>query len=293
MSHPQQTSDHPDQTSAPTIDWIKTAAGALAAVTAAVILSTLGAAGTLAGAAIGSVAATVGSALYAQGLAKSKQTVLKAQESALVNLGVSSSAVHQARRELAERDDDVAALHQAESAPDAPAHASTPATPGRLAGLPWRRVSLIAAAMFVVVMAVVTGFEAVSGRSVSAYTGGSSSGQSSTLSGVTGSSGGDRQPVRDGGRDGSSASPRPSQRPSASPSGTASDSATASTSASATASPSTSASASPSATATRPGWPCCAATMPASWRPRATPTPTTSTTRRARRSPSSVLRSRR
>lgn len=41
------------------IDWLRTIAGALAAVSAAVLLSTLGAAGTLIGAALGSVVATV------------------------------------------------------------------------------------------------------------------------------------------------------------------------------------------------------------------------------------------
>ena len=48
-------------------------------MTTAVLLSTLGAVGTIIGAALGSVAATVGTALYAQGLAKSKATVAKAQ----------------------------------------------------------------------------------------------------------------------------------------------------------------------------------------------------------------------
>ena len=57
------------------IDWLKTAAGALAAVTTAVLLSTLGAAGTLIGAALGSVAVTVSSQLYAQGLARSRATM--------------------------------------------------------------------------------------------------------------------------------------------------------------------------------------------------------------------------
>ena len=69
------------------IDWLKTAAGALAAVTTAVLLSTLGAVGTLIGAALGSVAATVGTALYAQGLAKSKAAMAKAQLTAINKVG--------------------------------------------------------------------------------------------------------------------------------------------------------------------------------------------------------------
>ena len=46
------------------IDWLRTIGGALAAVSSAVLLSTLGAAGTIIGAALGSVIVTVGGALY-------------------------------------------------------------------------------------------------------------------------------------------------------------------------------------------------------------------------------------
>src|SRR5687768_6234935 len=80
------------------IDWLKTTAGALAAVSTAVLLSTLGAVGTLIGAALGSVAATVGSAVYAQGLAKSKQVALKAQVTALHKVGVAQAEVRRASR---------------------------------------------------------------------------------------------------------------------------------------------------------------------------------------------------
>src|SRR3546814_13124678 len=52
------------------IDWVKTLAGALAAVSSAVLLSTLGAAGTLICAALGSITLTVTSAFYSQGLAQ-------------------------------------------------------------------------------------------------------------------------------------------------------------------------------------------------------------------------------
>src|SRR3954454_19589462 len=80
------------------IDWLKTTAGALAAVTTAVLLSTLGAVGTLIGAALGSVAATIGSALYAQGLARSRYAVLKAQETALHKVGIAQAEVRRAAR---------------------------------------------------------------------------------------------------------------------------------------------------------------------------------------------------
>jgi hypothetical protein len=123
------------------IDWLKALAGALAAVTAAVLLSTLGAAGTLIGAAVGSVAATIGSAVYAQGLAHSKHTV----------------------RRL------------------------TPEAVRRDEPLPWRRIGLASAGAFAVAVVAITGFEAVSGHSVSSYTGGTQD-QASTLGGVTGHS---------------------------------------------------------------------------------------------------------
>ncbi len=43
----------------------------------------------------------------------------------------------------------------------------------RLAGLPWKRIAILAAGMFLVVMVALSLFEVVSGRSVSSYTGGS------------------------------------------------------------------------------------------------------------------------
>ena len=141
------------------IDWLKTLAGALAAVTTAVLLSTLGAVGTLIGAALGSIAATVGSAFYAQGLARSRYGMRKAQETARMRLS------GDIRRE------------------DRPTWAQ------RLGELPWRRVGLATAGTFAAAMVAVTGFEAVSGHSVSSYTGGSASGEGSTIGGVTGNSG--------------------------------------------------------------------------------------------------------
>jgi hypothetical protein len=173
------------------IDWLKTSAGALAAVTTAVLLSTLGAAGTLIGAALGSVAATVGSAVYTQGLARSRQAVLKAQTNALHKVGVAHAEVRRAgRRDGAAQEAhlDLAAerLAEAQQQLDVPAGGWRE----RLAHLNWRRVGLVALGTFVGVVLVLTGFEAVAGRSVSSFTGGSSGSQGSTIGGVTGSSGG-------------------------------------------------------------------------------------------------------
>jgi hypothetical protein len=168
------------------IDWVKTLAGALAAVTTAVLLSTLGAVGTLIGAALGSVAATVGSAVYAQGLARSRAAVRRASESARLRLSPEAEAVEQPRP-WAER----------------------------LRALPWKRVALVAAGTFAVVVVALTAFEAVAGRSVSSYTGGSSRDQGTTLGGVTGTSGG-------GGQDQHTPQHQPTRSPSDSPTGTAS-----------------------------------------------------------------------
>lgn len=181
------------------IDWLKTAAGALAAVTTAVLLSTLGAVGTLIGAALGSVGATVGSALYAQALAKSRQTVIKAQETALHKVGIAQAEVRRASR----RHGDDAAVeahleHADERLGEARADldeavaedlASTP-TPGeRFQALPWKRIGVVAAGTFLVVILAITAFERLAGQSVSSYTGGSDREQSSTFGGVTGDDG--------------------------------------------------------------------------------------------------------
>jgi hypothetical protein len=177
------------------IDWLKTLAGALAAVTTAVLLSTLGAVGTLIGAALGSVAATVGSAVYAQGLARSKHAVLKAQETALLKVGVAQAEVRRASRhdgteqeahlELADE-----RLGEAKEELDLAA----PTWRQRLAALSWRRIGLVTAGTFAAVVIALTGFEALTGHSVSSYTGGSASDEGSTLGGVTGNSDSDDTP---------------------------------------------------------------------------------------------------
>jgi hypothetical protein len=212
------------------LDWLKTLAGALAAVTAAVLLSTLGAAGTLIGAGVGSIAATVGSAVYAQGLARSKHAMLKAQTTALQKVGVAQAEVRRASRHDGETQDahlDLAdeRLAEAKDELDVP----SPTWRQRLAGLAWRRVGLAAAATFAVAVLAITGFEAMTGHSVSSYTGGSASGQGSTLGGVTDNSGGSSKP--DGPQHSHFGAPSesPSQEPSESPSGTPSPTETPST----------------------------------------------------------------
>lgn len=211
-------SDHTPDDQAPAkaqIDWVKTAAGALAAMSSAVLLSTLGAAGTLVGAALGSVAVTISTALYSQGIATSKRTVAVVQNTALTKVGLAQTEVRRAARS---DDEDVADAHlehaeekleearaELEGEPDEGADPdATPAPPSwkdRLAGLPWKRIALLAAGLFLVAMIVISAFELISGRSVSSYTGGSDSGGGTSITDMVGG-GGDKDDEPDPERDG-------------------------------------------------------------------------------------------
>ncbi len=198
----------PDDTARPKldIDWSRTLAGALAAMSSAVLLSTLGAVGTLIGAAVGSLVATIGTALYAQGLAKSREKVALAQVASRNKIAVAKAEVRRARRgtngptteirlehaeeELAEAEAELdgAVGDDHEVTPGDPAPDGPPADLGlgwreRLARLPWKRIALSAAATFVVVVLAIVIFELIAGRSVSSYTGGSDRDRTSTFIG--------------------------------------------------------------------------------------------------------------
>src|SRR3954469_23891207 len=77
------TEQQPDRVD---INWVQVSASALAAVSSAVLLSTVGVAGTIIGAAIGSVIATVGNAVYAAYLRASRPRVASAQAAALARV---------------------------------------------------------------------------------------------------------------------------------------------------------------------------------------------------------------
>jgi len=210
------------------IDWLKTTAGALAAVTTAVLLSTLGAVGTLIGAALGSVAATIGSALYTQGLARSRHAVLKAQETALFKVGIAQAEVRRAgRREGDEQEahldlDDERLDEARAELDDAGEEPVQPSWRDRLVLLPWRRIGLMAAGTFAVVVLAITTFEALTGESVSQRTGGSDQ-QGTTIGGVTGNSGGNSKPDKPNDNQQPSEFQSPSQEPSDEPSETPSE----------------------------------------------------------------------
>jgi hypothetical protein len=180
------------------IEWSTVIAGALAAVTVAVLLSTLGAAGTLVGAAIGSVVASVAGAVYRQGIDTSARKVAELHKAALVEVGVAQEDVRRASRahpsptaeaDLARAERRlgvaIAELESVDAAPvePEPDEAVAPSDTrelevvevprrGRWASLPWRRIAVVALGLFIVTVLVIGAFELLTGRSVSSYTGG-------------------------------------------------------------------------------------------------------------------------
>ncbi len=214
------------------IDWVKVLAGALAAMASAVLLSTLGAAGTVVGAALGSVIVTVGNSVFSRGIDVSKQGVSAAQAMALRRVTQARSQVGRApagpaqhrrpapalgRGARAARGRGRAALHPRGPRPSQTAPVTAPRRRGWSA-LSWKRVALAAAGVFVAAMVVITGFELVSGKAVSQLTGGSTNAPRTSWSGLTG--GGPSTPTPS-----PTPTPTPSTSPGASPTATPSGSA--------------------------------------------------------------------
>ena len=136
------------------IDIVKLVAGTLAAVSAAVVGSFLGVAGTLVGAAVASLIGTLGTELYARSL----------------NRGYTRL-----------RHTDAGPAVPPEPAPD-----PTPTTTGTVYARrrpPWKRVALVAAAVFVLAIGAVSAVELVAGRSISSMFG-NASGGGTTISSV-------------------------------------------------------------------------------------------------------------
>jgi hypothetical protein len=150
------------------INWVNSAGGALGAVSSAVLLSSLGAAGTLVGAALGSLCVTVGGAVYSHYLRLTRDRVasqaLAARRTGRVRELAYAGAV--AQPEGHRRTED-------------PRHIDETDHQGSvtqvLKGLAWKRIAVISAALFAVAMALIVAFELSTGRAVSTYTGGTSS----------------------------------------------------------------------------------------------------------------------
>ncbi|MDN7122759.1 hypothetical protein INN71_15320 [Nocardioides sp. ChNu-153] len=192
------------------LDWVKLVAGALAAVSSAFLLSTLGAVGTLLGAALGSVIASVSASLYSASLERSRQKVLAVQ----VPLrrrepgdATSPLVLHVAAQDVAEGDppgppaDDTARVQRVGAA-DGAADPSDPADGtsdggttdpsarhSLLVSVPWKRVATWAAGLFLAAMLVLTVIELAVGRSASEITGGSEGGSRTSFSQLTGGGG--------------------------------------------------------------------------------------------------------
>ncbi len=215
------------------IDWLKTIAGALAAVSSAVLLSTLGAAGTIIGAALGSVVVTVGGALYSQGLGRSRERLVQAQAAALRKAGIAQAEVRRARRH--QGDDQTVDAHLThaeerldEAKGDLEAVTVERAGPGwreRFGMLPWKRISLVAAGLFAAAVLTITAFELVTGETLSSITGGSDGGGGTTITHLGGGSDGDTSQHDDKAPsdDGSSPTSEPTNEPSSELSGGLSD----------------------------------------------------------------------
>jgi hypothetical protein len=133
------------------IDIPKTLAGVLAAISAAVIGSFLGVAGTLVGAAVASVIGSVGTELYQRSIhrgAKKLQTIAPAFIKVPAAIGTP----------------EVAAATEA----DSPSH-TVPERPKEQ--IHWGRIAAIAGALFVLAMGSLTIAELASGKSVASWTG--------------------------------------------------------------------------------------------------------------------------
>lgn len=176
------------------IDWLKTLAGALAAVSSAVILSTLGVAGTIIGAAVGSVVISLTSSLYSTSLDRSRRRV-KAQAAALAKVGVAQAEVRRASRRRASGTAVQGHLDHADSQllrAQVDLDELTAEDDGaiswreRLAALPWKRIALVAAGFFLVAIVAITVFELIAGKPVSDFTGGSHSSGGTTFSDLGG-----------------------------------------------------------------------------------------------------------
>jgi hypothetical protein len=149
------------------INYVQVVASALAAISSAVLLSTVGVAGTIIGAAIGSVFATAGSAIYSYSIRLSHERVARAQAAAFARMQAARVGVltrPMGRPDAGEADSPDQAAPPVEKEP--------PAWREALRRLPWKWIALIAVGVFVVAMILILCFELIVGRSVSQITGG-------------------------------------------------------------------------------------------------------------------------
>ena len=151
---------------------LQVAAGALAAVSAAVVASFFGVAGTVIGAAVASVVSTVGAAVYTESMRRTH------------------AGLRRAGRRLI-RSPQSSVDRSAGDRPPLPAHLDPRR---RLPRRRWRRWAMVAAtavAVFGLAMVVVTTVELIGHKPVAALVGGSDQAGGTTLGSLTGARGGD------------------------------------------------------------------------------------------------------
>ena len=149
------------------------AAGALAAVSSAVVASFFGLAGTLIGAALASVISTVSAALYSNSLQKTNEKLRRARGQVTGRLSA------------ADQTEVASAAPPAPATQVLPAHLDPRRAPARRSRPRWTRVAVYAAAVFVMAMGIVTGIELIGQKPVSAIVGGTETSRSTTLSELT------------------------------------------------------------------------------------------------------------
>lgn len=180
------------------INWVRSAGSALGAVSAAVLLSTVGAAGTLIGAALGSLVITIGGAIYSHSLERTRQRVVGAR-----SRGTPREAASGTQAQMANARSNARLREAPES--DGPPPGESRAR--MLRGLPWKHIIATAGALFGIAMAVILAFELWTGRPVSSFTGGTSGTVKGTsITGVDG-------PVSDPGGTGTEGVPQPEKTP--------------------------------------------------------------------------------
>ena len=171
------SSEHDTERHQLEIDWMKAAGGALAAVSSAVLLSTIGVAGTIIGAAVGSVVVTVGNSVYTHYIATSKERVaaaaLAAKEKAARTRGRPHTSATSAAG-IAESSQKRVDAGKTVTTAEAEANTST-SWREMFSNLPWKRLAVVAAGVFVLAMGTILAFELATGKAVSQYTGGSDS----------------------------------------------------------------------------------------------------------------------
>jgi hypothetical protein len=206
---------------------VQVAASALASVSAAVIASLFGVAGTVVGAGLVAIVSTTGSALYSSSMKRTSSQLRRARENLLTaRAGEAGSTTRPGRAasSTAVLDRPEPRRRRSGSTDDA-----TPSrwrrgwlTVGGRRGLKWPALLGAAVLVFALAIAAITGFEALTSKSISSLTGHGSS--SSTIGGITGSTTSSTPtptPTSTGsGSDAATTSPSPTATSSAKPSAT-------------------------------------------------------------------------